>query len=76
MIEKAVEGVIVGVSKHYTGAGPGGLAVKGPILLLAVLKLPTGSLKALHLIIYIEASAPLGALVRQPEDFPSSVVPS
>lgn len=44
VIEEAVEGVVMGVPKDHTSAGASGLAIKGPFLLLAVLKLPTGRL--------------------------------
>lgn len=76
VIEEAVEGVVMRVAKYHTSAGPGWLAVKGPLLLLAGLQLPARSLLALHLIVNVKAAASLWTLVRQPEDFPSSVEPS
>lgn len=74
MVEEAVEGVVMRVSKHHTGAGAGGLAVKGPFLLLAGLQLTTRRLLTLNIIVNIKAAASLGALLGQPEDFPSSVI--
>lgn len=73
VIEEPIKGVVVGVSEHHTSAGSGGLAVKGSFLLLTGLRLPTWSLLALHLVFNVEAAAPLGALVRQPEDLSTTV---
>lgn len=59
MIEEAIEGVVMGVPEYHAGAGASGLAVEGPFLLLAGLELTAWSLKTLHLVVSVEATASL-----------------
>lgn len=73
VIEEPIKGVVMGVSEHHTSAGSGGLAVKGSFLLLTGLQRPTWSLLALQLVFKVEAATSLGALLRQPEDFSTTV---
>lgn len=74
MIEKAVEGVVMRVTKHHTGAGASWLAVKGPFLLLAGFQLPTWSFLAMDLVVNVQAATSLQAEVGQPEVFTPSVI--
>ncbi len=59
VVEEAVEGVVMRVTKDNTSAGAGWLAVKGSFLLLAGLQLPTRSLLTLHVIVNVKAAASL-----------------